>query len=307
MPGLSLVAGPRSRWSAPQRRGRRDEIVLFVTHCAEAKALERSPLGGAVRVGTRVELARRSTMATSRVGHADRTFGGGGAEAAAISSATSSPVTACTTTPVAARTASSGASHGFAGSRPRRTREPQNPRRVDNARCRLEEASSSPSRSRARTSTSTSPISVMTESQAVSDGPGSGGVDRPCTVLIAAAQRRRSRRSQQAAREVRIHRSLRMWWPTEDAYSRVPTHPLGARRRRWEGGVAWAVPWSGRRCSRPIARRSEGVNRERVIRTASDARCPGEQRPCSLRRRLLHRRPGRVGFVRRGAGVRVRD
>ena len=38
-------------------------------------------------------------MATSRVGHADRTFGGGGAEAAAISSSTSSPVKACATTP----------------------------------------------------------------------------------------------------------------------------------------------------------------------------------------------------------------
>ena len=42
-------------------------------------------------------------MATSRVGHADRTFGGGGAEAAAISSSTSSPVKACTTTPVAVK------------------------------------------------------------------------------------------------------------------------------------------------------------------------------------------------------------
>ena len=67
------------------------------------------PSGGHVRAHR-----RRSTMATARVGHADRTFGGGGAEAAAISSSTSSPVKACTTTPVSARTASSGRRTGFA-------------------------------------------------------------------------------------------------------------------------------------------------------------------------------------------------
>ena len=140
------------------------------------------------------QCASVSTMATSRAGQADRTFGGGGAAAAVRSRSTSSGRNDSTSPDDDRLTVSSGASHGLAGRCCRRTSQPQNPRSVDRARWRLDGASSPPSRSSARRSTSTSPISVMTYCQPSSECGGNVGTGGPWTALMAAAQRRRSPR-----------------------------------------------------------------------------------------------------------------
>ena len=138
--------------------------------------------------------ANVSTTATSRAGQAERTFDGGGAAAAASSRSTSSGRNASTSPDDVRLTVSSGASHGLVGRWSRRTSQPQNPRIVDSARCRLDGARSAPSRSSARSSTSTSPSSVMTYCQPSSECGGNAGTCRPWTSLMAAAHRRRSAR-----------------------------------------------------------------------------------------------------------------
>ena len=176
--------------------------------------------------------ANVSMTATSRAGQADRTFDGGGAAAAASSRSTSSGRNASTSPDDVRLTVSSGASHGLVGRWSRRTSQPQNPRIVDSARCRLDGARSAPSRSSARSSTSTSPSSVMTYCQPSSECGGNAGTCLPWTSLMAAAHRRRSaRRARSELPGSSLDRPTRLAASQSSAISCHDGSPAGRTRR----------------------------------------------------------------------------